>query len=87
MVWPRYRATNIGVSHILNKNGGDAPKITAHFNQRPGQGTPVGAAVAAPARGKGRAGGCQGEQGVLSPAGHRETFSPRSWMGLARAVP
>lgn len=41
MIWPRYKATNIPFSHILNKNDGDAPKITehAHLNQRPGQGT------------------------------------------------
>lgn len=48
MIWPRYKATNIRISHILNKSGGDTPKITPHFNQRPGQEGPMGAAVAPP---------------------------------------
>lgn len=74
MIWPRYKATNIRVSHILRKNGGDTPEITAHFNQRPGQGTLVGAAVAPLRGGWGRAGRMPGAAGGSSPARHRESL-------------
>lgn len=79
MIWLRYKATNIPISHILNKNSGDTPKTTAQFKHRPGQEAPTAAAVAAPARGWRQAG--------RMPGGAGEAFlhtqrTLRSWMGL-----
>lgn len=87
MIWPRYKATNIQVSHILNRNCCDTPKITAHFNQRPGQDTFVGAAAAPPAQGWRQAGRMTGKQGcVAQPGTDKSRSTPqrtlRSWVGL-----
>lgn len=79
----KIQTMNIPVSHILNKNGGDTPKITAHFSRRPGQDTPTGAAASREDDRGNRGCTAQPDTGKPFSTPERRLWS---WMELARFV-